>query len=55
MWLERIRRACLTNLAEEDWIVILEPDVRCFKAPTITPEYMLCGPSPGPPWREILS
>jgi len=51
--LMRIRTAC-DLMAGVDWIVILEPDVECLRAPTAIPRYALCGPSRGPAWTEAL-
>jgi hypothetical protein len=54
LWLERIRDGCLTTLSSVDWVILLEPDVECFRSPTRIPQYALSGPSPGPAWTPEL-
>lgn len=52
--LKRIENAC-SFFTAVDWIVILEPDVETFRAPSRIPRYALCGPSRGPGWTEGLA
>lgn len=51
--LKRVRHACAL-MEKVDWVVILEPDVECLRAPTAIPRYALSGPSRGPAWTDSL-
>ncbi len=54
VWLSRVATACRTTLAKVDWVLLLEPDVECFRTPRHPPQYALAGPGRGPGWSAPL-
>lgn len=54
LWLERVQNACLTTFKEVQWVVILEPDVDCYRPPSHQPRFALNGGGGGPMWSPPL-
>ena len=54
VWITRLYQACLTTLAGVDWVLILESDVECFRAPSCLPRFPLSGGPHGSAWSAPM-